>query len=75
MTIHTAHEVRMMFGKGPASMQVEIVIPAGTRCSETGDGQYFVEDLSFLDRNSTTWHDANYYGIRLTAEQVTVREG
>ena len=35
-----------------------------------GTGQYFVEDLSWLDRNSMTWHDANYYGIRLTPSQI-----
>jgi hypothetical protein len=58
----------MMFGKG--SIQVEITIPAGTRCSPAGHGQWFVEDLSWLDRRSMTWHDANYYGIRLNEDQV-----
>jgi hypothetical protein len=66
--IRTTSEIKMKFGKG--GIQVDITIPAGTRCSETGDGQYFVEDLSWLDRNSMTWHDANYYGIRLSADQV-----
>lgn len=68
----TARAITMMFGKGHPSMQVEITIPAGTRVSPTGDGQYFVEDLSWLDRNSMTWHDANYYGIRIDADQVEV---
>jgi hypothetical protein len=59
----------MKFGKGG---QADIVIPAGTRVSPTGDGQWFVKDLSWLDRNSMTWHDANYYGIRLDTDQVDI---
>lgn len=66
--IKTKHEIKMNFGKG--GLSYPITIPAGTRCSETGDGQYFVEDISFLDRNSIVYHDANYYGIRLDADQV-----
>lgn len=65
---HTKHEIKMMFGKG--GVQTEIVIPAGTRISPASRGQWFVEDLSWLDRNSMTWHDANYYGIRLDATMV-----
>jgi hypothetical protein len=68
----TRGEIKMPFGKG--GIQVEIIIPAGTRVSPASHGQYFVEDLGFLDRNSMTWHDANYYGIRLNADQVEVVE-
>jgi hypothetical protein len=70
--MHTAREIKMKFGRGSPLMQVEITIPAGTRVSPTGDGQFFVEDLSWLDKRTMglTWHDANYYGIRLTADQV-----
>jgi hypothetical protein len=64
----TTHEIKMMFGKGP--LQTEITIPAGTRVSPASHGQYFVEDLSWLDKNSMTYHDANYYGIRLNADQL-----
>lgn len=64
----TTAPITMMFGKG--GIQAEITIPAGTRVTATGDGQWFVEDLSWLDRNSMTWHDANYYGIRLSSDQV-----
>jgi hypothetical protein len=64
----TKKPITMMFGKG--GFKAEITIPEGTRVSPTGDGQYFVEDLSWLNRNSMTWHDANYYGIRLDADQV-----
>jgi len=66
--VKTKREIKMDFGKG--SFQVPIVIPAGTRVSPAGHGQYFVDDLSWLDRNSMTWHDANYYGIRIDADQV-----
>jgi hypothetical protein len=65
----TAHEIKMKFGKG--GIVVDIVIPAGTRCKPAGHDQFFVADLSWLDRNSMTWHDAYYYGIRLNADQVT----
>ena len=68
--MRTKEEITMTFGKGPAGTQATITIPAGTRCMPTGDGQYFVDDLSWLDRNSITYHDANYYGIRLNADQV-----
>ncbi len=64
----TSKPITMLFGKG--GIQTEITIPAGTRVSPASHGQYFVEDLSWLDRNSMTWHDANYYGIRLNADQV-----
>ena len=68
--IRTKHPISMKFGKG--GIQADITIPAGTRVSACADGtgQYFVEDLSWLDRNSMTWHDANYYGIRLTPSQI-----
>jgi hypothetical protein len=69
----TTAPITMEFGKG--GIKVPITIPAGTRCSETGDGQFFVEDLSWLDRNSMTWHDANYYGIRLNTDQVRPASG
>lgn len=64
----TKEAVSMKFGKG--GIQADIIIPAYTRCSPTSHGQFFVEDLSWLDRNSMTWHDANYYGIRIDAEKV-----
>ena len=64
----TKHAVTMQFGKG--SIQSEITIPKGTRVSPASHGQYFVEDISWLDRNGMTWHDANYYGIRVEAADV-----
>lgn len=67
----TSTEIEIAFG--PTGWRVHhVTVPAGTRVSPTGDGQWFVEDLSWLDRNSLVWHDANYYGIRLTTDQVTV---
>lgn len=71
----TIHEIKVAFGEGRPAMGGSVhhlTIPAGTRVSATGDGQYFVEDLSWLDRRSMAWHDANYYGIRLNADQVEV---
>lgn len=74
MTIKTKNEITMNFGKG--GLQYPITIPAGTRVSDCGDGtgQFFVEDISFIDRKHIVWHDANYYGIRLNADQVEVVE-
>ena len=64
----TSREITMTFGKG--SIQAEITIPAGTRVVSASHGEYFVDDLSWLDRNGMTWHDAYYYGIRVPADQV-----
>lgn len=69
-TIRTKAEIRMQFSKG--GFQVEICIPAGTRCKPAGNGQFFVDDLAWLDKRTQglTYHDAYYYGIRLDADQV-----
>lgn len=66
--IRTKQAITMKFGKG--GIQVDITIPAHTRCSPASHGQFFIEDLSWINRNSMTWHDANYYGIRVDADQV-----
>lgn len=72
----TKHEITTTFGKGP--IQATITIPAGTRCKPCGDstGQFFVDDLSWLDKRTQglTYHDAYYYGIRLNADQVAMTE-
>lgn len=69
----TKIEISMKFGKGP--IPADIVIPAGTRVKacDDGSGQFFVDDLSWLDAKTqgNDMHDANYYGIRLNADQVT----
>lgn len=71
----TKHEIKMNFGEGRPAMGGSvhaITIPAGTRVMHADGGQFFVDDISFLDRNSMAYHDANYYGIRLDADQVEV---
>lgn len=64
----TKEEVTMSFGAG--SLKAVIRVPPGTRCHPAGPHEFFVDDLSWLDKNSITWHDAYYYGIRLRADQV-----
>lgn len=62
------------FGKGSPSMRETFTIPAGTRVKpcDDGTGEYFVDDLSSVPEFSR--HDATYYGIRVTADQVTDRD-
>lgn len=70
----TKHAITMEFGKG--RIKAPLTIPAGTRvikCPPDGDGisrGYFVDDLSFLDSRTITYHDAYYYGIRVSAQDV-----
>jgi hypothetical protein len=49
-----------------------ITIPAGVRVKEIpGEaGMYWVDDLTWLPKNSIQLHDATYYGIRLKEEDV-----
>jgi hypothetical protein len=68
MSHRTKAEIKMRFGKG--GVLADITIPAHTRCVHASHGQFFVDDLSWLDRNSMTLHDATYYGIRIDADQV-----
>lgn len=55
-------------------MEHNVTIPKGTRCVPTPDrtGQYWVDDLSWIDRRAEPFlfHDAKHRGIRLRADQV-----
>jgi hypothetical protein len=72
--VRTTHEIKTAFGAG--SLKNEITIPAGTRVKPITPypmqthPQFWVDDLSFLDRNSITHHDATRYGITLTGTDV-----
>lgn len=50
-------------------------IPAGTRCKPTGDGDFWVDDLSWCVSDYAKW-DFEHRGIRLDppeVEQIQVR--
>jgi hypothetical protein len=70
----TSKEITMEFGAG--RLKNTITIPAGTRVQPVKPFPtqtrplFWVDDLSFLDRNSITHHDAEHYGITLSADQV-----
>jgi hypothetical protein len=52
----------------------DITIPKHTRCREITSGStagsFWVDDLSWIDRKSILHHDAYYYGIVLSEDQV-----
>lgn len=57
----------------------KVDVPAGTKCcylvGGSNGGRWVVEDLSFLNPNSSVWHDAEHYGIPIPASNVTEDEG
>lgn len=69
----TTQEIRTEIGKG--HFKYPVVIPTGTRCHFLQDSHWVVADLSWLPRSDGAYHDADYYGIVVTEDQLTdVRE-
>lgn len=71
----TKIDITTRFKPTAAPFWHEVTIPKGTRVKPVYPEaklpvDFFVDDLSFIDRNSLTYHDAYYYGIRLSSEQV-----
>ncbi len=70
----TSKDITITFGATGCPPHT-VTVPKGTRVSPiSGEPtKMFVEDLSWLDRNSMAWHDANYYGIRLNITDTEER--
>lgn len=70
----TKRELQKRFSPSGSQIYHDVTIPKGARVVSCGDytGQYFVDDLSFIDRKSDPFlfHDATYYGIRVESDEV-----
>ncbi|MBA1203509.1 MULTISPECIES: hypothetical protein [Pseudomonas] len=57
----------------------QIDVPAGTTCcflvGGSNGGRWVVEDLSFLNPNSSVYHDADHYGIPIPESNVMENAG
>ncbi|AGN82266.1 MULTISPECIES: hypothetical protein [Pseudomonas] len=69
----TINAASVEFKVGRTVYQVDV--PAGTKCcylaGGSNGGRWVVDDLSFLNPNSTLYHDAEHYGIPVPADNVT----
>lgn len=72
--LRTRQMIDMQWDAGPGANNAvyHLVIPAHTRVRPTDDkpGEFWVDDLSWLDKNSMAYHDAYYRGVRLAADQI-----
>lgn len=73
----TINAAEVEFKIGRSVYKVEV--PAGTRCcflsGGTNGGRWVVDDLSFLNPNSSVHHDADHYGIPIPASNVVEDAG
>jgi len=69
---NTISATKVNFTVGRTQHSVEV--PAGTLCAflegGSGSGRWVVDDLSFLDKASGTYMDADHYGIPVNADNV-----
>ncbi len=70
----TKCEIKTSFSPSCSKLSWDVVVPKGTEVRGCMDrtGQFFVEDLSFIDKKTSPllYHDALYYGIRINKEDV-----
>lgn len=74
----TRFPISKKFSANQSSLSWIITIPKGTKVKPCNDNtkQYFVDDLSFIDRKKEPllYHDAYYYGIRVDNEFIEEME-
>lgn len=69
--LRTKRDMVVSFGPGISRAKVPAGMPVSPCRVGTGELRYFVENFgSFLEKGSIERHDATYYGIVVTADDV-----